>query len=521
MVTYFLLNVLSVFWSYNRPDALYFCFKVFLGLSAFVYFFNVIQKDLEQAALLKSLLYVCVLFGLIVFCKLLSLDVYNHDATYKVTIFSEHRNLVASAVFLFFGMSLYAVIVFKHLQKLFSIVVSLLLLAALLLLQVRSVYFALIVSVICLVLFAIFYSKFKRLWKFILLGIGFSLIFICGIFLQKTKASVLFSPSSLESLNERFQLWEKTLLLIKESPLFGVGAANWQYNYSKFGVSDIKNACNHNINFQQPHNDVLCILSETGFVGFSLVIGIFVLIVMSTFKKLRAGMDWSLIVLFCFFIGIIFESFFSFPKERILHIVLIALMIALIIRQNKQHVVLSPLKSRLLISVICSILLVGLFIGVMRIKGEYYTLKLLKSKAANDARATIRFGKKAISPFYITDPTSGPIYSYLGWAYNHLGKNDSTLWATENSCTLSPYDYEELSNYGFALEKARKRDAAILILKESIRINSCYNNAKVNLALSYYNAADYSNALVTLKSIPGADSTFASQISILEGKIAQ
>jgi O-antigen ligase len=519
-LTYYLLNLLSTAWALNKADALYESQKVFLALGSLLLILTWVRAEEDEYVLVKSLIIVALSYAAYAVCQIARLPDLKLDTLYGVTSFAEHKNLFASFLFLLMAFPAYGLIYFKGFWRGLSFFALVFLLPLLFFLQVRSVYLAMALTGVLLAVFAIKRIKtFKTYQVFgILLVVGLP-IMVLAVNPSIVKRLNVFTYSASASGDERLKIWSNTLLLIKEHLFLGVGAGNWQYNFSKYGVGDVENISRNEISFQRPHNDLLWIFSETGLTGFLIIVMILLIVFRKALPAIRKS-NGRTILFFSFLAGLLVESFFSFPKERVTHIFLASVMLALLLRSTQTVSEVPVARSRVIMVFSLAILCFSLLLVVFRIKGEYYTVLLLSEKDRQNPKGVINDGNKAISFFYKTDPTSTPIYTYLGWAYNSMNKKDSVLDMSLRAYELSPYDYEVLSNYGLALEKTGKRPEAKKILLESIRINPYYESSRLNMFILEYNSRNYREALHWLSSIPAYGEKYPAYASRLNQKLA-
>jgi tetratricopeptide (TPR) repeat protein len=360
----------------------------------------------------------------------------------------------------------------------------------------------------------------KKVILIILLSI-FSGLAIINSKAINTSYTDLTSYKGLSSLRERVGIWNKTTQIIIDNPILGIGSGNWKYNYSKYSIKDIDKILFYNKSFQRPHNDFLWILSETGIVGFALITLILFFLIKHSFLKIRASENKKSLILFSFLTGLLIISFFSFPKERITHILLVAVILGLLIKDL--NIKPTYLESKKIITplLLLTFLLFNIIMGTYRLKGEYYTNLLLKEKSKKKPRNVISYGVKANSFFYKSDPTSTPIASYIGWGYNTLNNIDSLHFYAKKAYDLSPYDYEVLTNYGYVLERKRQSNTAKEILLESYKINPRFESTAINLTVLEYNNRNYKEALNWITSIHDYEKKYAPYLIKIKEKLAQ
>jgi O-antigen ligase len=130
-----------------------------------------------------------------------------------------------------------------------------------------------------------------------------------------------------DSQAERLLLWEKTLLMIKENPVLGVGFQNWKYQIPKYSLEGLRSEKNE-VNVQRPHNDFLWIAAESG------LITLFLYLVFMTYLIYVGIKHKSILVLVVF--AFLIDSVFSFPKERIVHTLILATSIGIILIDDRK-----------------------------------------------------------------------------------------------------------------------------------------------------------------------------------------
>jgi len=519
---FYLINLISGFWSLNVANSLYESQKILIGFLTIISILTLIKTEKDELILIKSLILISIICASYALYETALILNQGSSDLYQIHSFFGHKNLFSSFLFLSLTFPIYGYSSFTKRWKIISAISFIILLTLIFLLQNRTTYLATLIS---LSLVLIFYFK-KLLTKKTQI---FTVLLLCSIsFLVVIKSNLINAPkfdlssnSSVESINERTKIWNKTFQLIMDNPLLGVGSGNWQYNFSKYSVSDIENITHNNVSFQKPHNDFLWILSETGILGFSFILLIILFLIKKSIPKILLDKNEKIVILFSFLTGLLIISFFSFPKERVTHILLTSIIIGLLIKNLNLTSHYINTKKFMVPLFLISLLFFNIIMGTYRLKGEYFTNLMLSAKKRNNPKDVINYGKKAISFFYNTDPTSTPVYSYIGWGYNTLNNMDSLLFYSTKAYELSPYNYEVLTNYGYALERNRQPTHAKTILLESHRINPFFETTLVNLVVLEYNNKNYSEALKWLKLIPNYENKHLSFLIKINEKLSK
>ena len=126
------------------------------------------------------------------------------------------------------------------------------------------------------------------------------------------------SPNEAAGGGQRVETWERSLKLIKENPLLGIGTGNWKVEVLKYETP----TTGAYIFMYKNHNDFIETIADTGVFGGALFLGIFILIFanfIQAFFKAKEGEEdsykWLFLPafgLFCYF----FDAFFNFPSDR-------------------------------------------------------------------------------------------------------------------------------------------------------------------------------------------------------------
>ncbi len=144
---------------------------------------------------------------------------------------------------------------------------------------------------------------------------------------QNSKEKSWRDLTQTDSQAERLLLWEKTLSMIKENPLLGVGFQNWKYQIPKYSLEGLRSEKNE-VNVQRPHNDFLWIAAESGIITLLLYLFLMGYLIYVGIKNKNI----LVLVIFAFLI----DSVFSFPKERIVHTLILATSFGIILIDDKK-----------------------------------------------------------------------------------------------------------------------------------------------------------------------------------------
>jgi len=122
------------------------------------------------------------------------------------------------------------------------------------------------------------------------------LVFITGTYVRITQIFHIYDLSALT----RFTLWDKAILLFKQSPILGIGFARYNdvpWNFNKIpltgnpGVFSLYTSGNYIFNDTNAHSSYLHFLAETGVIGLILVLAFWIFCLVIIFKAYRRTSD--------------------------------------------------------------------------------------------------------------------------------------------------------------------------------------------------------------------------------------
>jgi len=197
-------------------------------------------------------------------------------------------------------------------------------------------------------------------------------------------------------------------------------------------------------------------------------------------------------------------SFSDFPKERVEHLVLMALVYAI----GVWHIIDSELvKNRgfkvppPLTIVLFLILTFFALVFTFNLKGDFYFNKMYVERVKRNHLAVIENCDKSISAFYTTDPTSIPIHWYKGNAFASMGNYDASLFNFKKALKYTPYNPYVLNDLGSAFYTTDEADSAIVYFKKATSINPRFDDPILNLMALYINEEKFAEALLLNESI--------------------
>ncbi len=513
-----LLHFVSIFEAINKPEALYESQKMFLVFSAYLVFKRaLVSKLIEEIFLLKVVACICVVYSIYGVLQLTSVVEYTKpegDSLYAISSLGGHKNLYSGFLLITCFLLATGIRSAKGFWKfLFRSIIGLQLIL-IFVLQTRSVFLALIISVLVIAI-ALFVLQGKNAFvlmkKFALPGLVILLAVVGFGFFTGTGQEILQRFNIANFLKsdtgiERYTVWYKSYFVLKDNWLTGVGAHNWMLVYPKYSLSGMFRTQYLNMVFLEPHNDFLWVWCELGIVGLLLFVSVFALLIFYAFKKIVAAKTVAAQQIYLLLgtaqIGFILFCFFDFPKERMDQQLLLVLSWAMLSARCKDYLKSWTVSTKVIKPILFFALLVisssAIAIGA-RMKADSYMRDMMAAQARVDNKSVLEMAKLMNTPFAELSPQAVPKIWYEGVAAYALGQNAFAYECFLKAREQSPFNHNVLNNLGSLQAYFKKYDQALLTYKEAIRINPRNDDTRFNIAYTLYWLHRYDEALDTLK----------------------
>jgi O-antigen ligase len=335
-------------------------------------------------------------------------------------------------------------------------------------------------------------------------------------------SNIADSTSEKQNIDERFKIWKKTIQIIKKNPILGVGPGNWRLAVPSYGTVGMVWEDGYYVP-DQPHNDYLHIASETGipgavlYFGMWLVIGFFGLQVIirssSQENKLTA------IIMLAGMTGFASDSMFSFPEERIEHILYLTLMGGIIlglyynlITKEKVKAQRFPQSFTLLLAALAAF---NVFIGIKKYNFEIHMNRAMGYDKAKRYPEVLEEAKAGRNLFITLDPVAKSIQVFSSLAYKEIAKssldaNDSVkarsnfnmaLKEGETARKYNPNSYIVYNNIGTIYTDMSQYDKAVEYYNKALKLTPKFQMSLKNLAVNYYQLQKYKECVQTLEKV--------------------
>jgi len=505
--------IFSAFYNGFGSESIYIILKLFLS---YVFAIIVIQFVLQEGykSLLNSFIFFSLFLSAIYFYQIITnySDIMSIEEEWPrnrefdaISATMGHKNLLSSIQFLMLPILIYILTIGKRVLKILSGLAILLILITIFQTQTRAVLFA--VGIFSTSLFLLNKTKLHKkhfigflVGAVLLLGSGYTIM----KYTKRYDAFVAEINSTLDfTSSARYKLYNSSLQLIADHPVFGVGPGNWKIDAWEYGLYIDSYASAGKSFVQRPHNDFLWVFSEGGFIAGLSFILIFLILLRDSYylhknRKEEDGIFYSL--LFSSFLGFGFISFVDFPLERFSHNIIFFTLASFVIagRIKEVKTKMPTWFKFLFITVSCFCI----YVASIRYQGEIHAANAIHFKGKGNWNYVIRAIDKAYHPvYYEMENSSTPLLWYRGVAYFNQQKYSLALKDFEWAYKVNPYHVHVLNNLATAWQMKGDSKKAKKFYRDVFKVNPTFKESRVNLAAILYNEKKYMEALdVILKS---------------------
>jgi len=456
-------------------------------------------------------------------------------ALYEVIGIMSHKNFYSSMLYLMIPVLLFRIFTVKN-SRLLLLIILFFILTLIFLLQTRSVWlsfaFFIFIFILILLIFrkkifniennSIFISGLKSVAVIIFISVvaawGLTSISIHSPNKSSVKENKL-TQKSIENIEQRaasmfttreantqhrLAMWKMSFEMIKMNPIMGIGAGNWKIVVFEHLTNNYN--LNYFNNIRRPHNDLIWILSEKGFLGLISYLIFFIFILIYSIKVIMSSKKQNEKLLVTIAIsgiaGYFADSCLSFPYERIEHQVMLMLYVSLILSVYfnifSKNVELTGKFVRIQRYLRVSLLLMLLIIinfSRMWLKEEVFVKKSISANLKNNWNKTISYISEATTAIDLLDPRNTPALWYRGKAYLQLNQLNNAFEDLEKAYQQNPNSILVLIDLGTIYEKKGDLNKSNELFKKSLKIYPTYKDGLRNLGIAYYLKQNYIEAL--------------------------
>lgn len=323
------------------------------------------------------------------------------------------------------------------------------------------------------------------------------------------------------SVKERLVVWQESIGIIKDSPVFGVGPGNWKVSVPYYRIGGIRNDYGKIVRIR-PHNIYVQILTENGFIGMVLYFGAWILVLIMAIqvfvrtKYLKEKL--FMILMIAGFFSFASDGMFSFPLERYEHTLFLHIMMGIVIGKYLLIFANEDLTkkynwTRLMVFPVIGFLSWNIFLGMERHRFEYHMNRAKVFQKRKDNTKIVKEVKAGKSKWVTLDPNKDPLEIQSAMAFKNIGKSfkdkgkekisnlyyDSAMVEAKQALAYNPHSTRNLNTLGTIYTETKRYEEAIEIYKKALYYAPFYEVTLKNLALNYIYSKDYKSCLETLE----------------------
>lgn len=530
-IGFVLWSVLCLFFSINHSESLYEVLRYLLNTALLFLVVAAVKKEpllifnLCKAMVIVALIHSFV--GILQYFKLAFTDIPGSGAANPNDPgaplphgLMANRNLFGSAQALLLPFVLLAIYKSGKIWRLAGIVSLVAALISIAMSQTRSAWLSVISMTATITFLVVFFlPAIPKIWITYALGIFVCAALILSVILAsspassltksiKTRALSLINPSLEDPKSSgRITLWKKSIQLIKDHPITGVGPGNWKLAIPLYGEEDSAWATDLVLP-SHPHNVYIEVTSETGILGAVLYFGVWVMIGIAAYKVVQhAPLLEDRIVTTIMLGGLVAfatDSMFSFPTQRLEHLLYFVLMAGIILGYytkfsevgNAEQKVRKPLL--FIMAAVC----IAVFNVLMAYKKHSFEKHAKEVKIARLERRyadVIEEVEKGKNGWVTLDPAGEPLEMQSSAVYAELKVYDKAMIEIIKAKNYHPNSARIYTTMGVIYANQRDYNMAIKSYQHALRLAPGYSVALNNVAGLYFITGNYAGCVQAIE----------------------
>lgn len=518
-------NVVSLTHALNPHEGFYVISRQLLNVVLlFLVMVTVIHEEKQIVKIGKALVLVSILqsfIGILQFYEVAFTTLPGNHPPYGLMA---NRNLFGSAQMLLLPFSLLIFLQGSRMWKFVALVSGIGIILSVFISQTRSAWLSsIVVSAVALSLALLFFPE-KRKKIVVNSFAGMAVIAVLVVLFFASNTNKLFtesikqrivslsqnsSPSNAEqSFQNRMDIWNKTIELIKKNPITGVGAGNWKIAVPALGSSGMAWETGKYVP-DRPHSVYLHISSESGIPGALLYFGMWLMIVLSGFKVILKTTSYErktvAILMLAVMAGFATDCIFSFPEERIEHLLYFTtacgIILGLFYNQFNHAVGKKNFFPKWLIPLLLLIAGFNIFIGIKKYAFELHANRAMAFDKAKLYSDVIKETEAAKNYFVSLDPNGKPVEVYSSIAYKAAKNYELALKEAATAQQYHPNSFMIYNNTGNIYSAMLQYDKAVENYEHALQLAPNSYNTLFNLAVNYFALQNYSACIETMNKI--------------------
>lgn len=310
------------------------------------------------------------------------------------------------------------------------------------------------------------------------------------------------------SIDHRFISWRRTLDLVAERPIHGVGAGNWKLNIQKTGLVGYDASGGYGMSVAaQPHNEYLGVLSELGVIGLLLMLGMGAMGVTGAVRlaagRIQGGDPILGLCLLVGWLGFGIDAGFSFPLERPFQCMMLFWLLAVSLEQaNAGKAPPTWLRKAGNAMMVVAWIAATVTFG-FRMRADRAILEIRDLRLKHQPQRIISLAPEAKNWAIQFDPASAmPLDWYVGMAQQEMGQLQEAIASFESGLRLAPHQYGLRSGHASLLDMAQRYTEAVAEQTALLKTFPTDWEGWLNLAVMHVHAGHLPEARQALNKVP-------------------
>lgn len=309
------------------------------------------------------------------------------------------------------------------------------------------------------------------------------------------------------SFRERTILWGNALRLSADYPVAGTGLANMKIIAPEYGLGSARYMADAVIRYNHPHNEFLFVLGETGIIGLSVYLALFILLFLYAWKAAaRSETTGGLLsgAAFLFFMSaLLIISLVSIPSTRYYPTILMMIAAAVLVSGQPQKMM---IKKSWSVAFLLSTLLLSIYsipLASDRLKYDSRLSQALLQERKKNPEGMRRILSDINREKFPLDATATPIAWYLGYSEFYLGNQQRAFELFKEAEACNPYHLKVINDLASCYNLSGDAETATQLYHKALAIQPNFIDALVNFSVIQYNSGNLDSAYYYLMKYPG------------------
>jgi Flp pilus assembly protein TadD/O-antigen ligase len=277
----------------------------------------------------------------------------------------------------------------------------------------------------------------------------------------------------------RVKMWKRSLPLIWDHALLGVGPGHWEYAYPKY---DHGTMLRPDSSPKRPHNDYLWIAGEHGVPALVAFLCFLALTAITGIRTLRRGVERDVLIVSAAgaaAIGVCLHALFSFPKEQPQAIIFLYLAAGMIMRRSSSRA--QGVRALPVAAAVSVVALVGVYVTLQQVTFDRHYLGALVSEdhaewtdMESASRSALQVGAYRPHALVIN-----------GRALEKLGRYGEAETSYRRALRISPNSWHAKNGLGVTLKRQGRNDEAMVAYEGALAIYPRAISVRTNLGALY------------------------------------